>query len=108
MPPDQAAPVSRLIVSATTRSRIAASCLRLDAAMLAASPCGRTKRRRHLRSWLSESDGGQTVPSLRQAVPVQRYVLQEDDRLGVDDFAALDHGERLRQRQLDHLDVLAL
>ena len=39
---------------------------------------------------------------------IQRRVLQQHDRLGVDDAAVADHGERLIDRQFQHLDVLAL
>src|SRR3954447_1576582 len=39
---------------------------------------------------------------------LHRRPLQEDDRLGVVDLAALDHRQGVVERQLDDLDVLAL
>ena len=35
-------------------------------------------------------------------------VVQQRDRLGIGDFAALDHIERLRERNLDDLDMLVV
>src|ERR1700694_1091422 len=38
---------------------------------------------------------------------IQRRVLQQHDGLGIDDAAVADHGQRLINRKLQHLDVLA-
>ena len=39
---------------------------------------------------------------------IQRRILQQHDGLGVRDAAVADHGQRLIDRQFQHLDVLAL
>src|SRR3954451_14324258 len=39
---------------------------------------------------------------------IQRRVLQQDDRLGVEDAAVGDHGQRRIDRQFQYLDVLTL
>src|ERR1700712_4822643 len=46
------------------------------------------------------------IPSSREQV--QLRVLQQDDGLGVADAAVRHHGERLRERQFQNVDVLAL
>ena len=48
------------------------------------------------------------VNGLLPPVPEQRNVLEEDHCLGIADLAALDHGDCLGKRQLEHLDILAL
>src|ERR1700728_2439414 len=35
-------------------------------------------------------------------------IVQQKYRLGIDDFAAIDHGKRLVERRLENLDVFAL
>lgn len=50
------------------------------------------------------SDGLARRRRLREAC--QLGVLEQQDRLGVDDIAAVDHVEGACQRKLEHLDVL--
>ena len=70
------------------------------------APAVRARLARSRIEWAARPAAATLIREVRQ--PDERHVLQQHDGLAVLDLAAPDHGQRLGQRQLEHLDVLAL